>query len=41
MFSQIEGAVGRSEGDLGIGLARVSGLTELHGGRVEVKSEGL
>jgi PAS domain S-box-containing protein len=41
MFSQVEGAAGRSEGGLGIGLALVNGLTELHGGIVEAKSEGL
>lgn len=41
MFSQVEGASTRSEGGLGIGLALVSGLIELHGGTVEAKSEGL
>jgi PAS domain S-box-containing protein len=41
MFSQVEGAVSRSEGGLGIGLALVKGLIELHGGSVEAKSEGL
>ena len=41
MFSQIEGVEGRSEGGLGIGLALVKGLAELHGGSVEARSAGL
>ena len=41
MFSQVEGAGTRSEGGLGIGLALVNGLIELHGGTVMAKSEGL
>lgn len=41
MFSQIEGVDGRSEGGLGIGLALVKGLAELHGGTVEARSPGL
>jgi signal transduction histidine kinase/ActR/RegA family two-component response regulator len=40
MFSQIPSAVGRSEGGLGVGLALVRGLAELHGGTVEAQSEG-
>jgi len=41
MFSQIEGVESRSEGGLGIGLALVKGLAELHGGTVEARSAGL
>jgi PAS domain S-box-containing protein len=41
MFSQVESTALRSEGGLGIGLALVNGLTELHGGTVEVRSAGL
>jgi CheY-like chemotaxis protein len=41
MFSQIEGVSGRSDGGLGIGLALVKGLAQMHGGTVEVRSGGL
>jgi PAS domain S-box-containing protein len=41
MFSQVNSAVDRAEGGLGIGLALVKGLVALHRGRVEVRSEGL
>ena len=41
MFSQVKTALDRSEGGLGIGLALVKGLAELHGGSVEAHSPGL
>jgi two-component system CheB/CheR fusion protein len=40
MFTQVEGALERSQGGLGIGLWLVRRLVELHGGRVEAHSEG-
>ncbi|MGJ7913858.1 ATP-binding protein [Massilia sp. LXY-6] len=40
MFSQLEPALERSKGGLGIGLALVRGIVELHGGSIEAGSEG-
>ena len=41
MFSQVNSAIDRAEGGLGIGLALVKGLVALHGGEVSATSEGL
>jgi CheY-like chemotaxis protein len=40
MFSQLEPALERAKGGLGIGLALVRGIVELHGGGVGVDSTG-
>jgi PAS domain S-box-containing protein len=39
-FVQGERTLARTEGGLGLGLALVKGITELHGGSVAVRSEG-
>jgi PAS domain S-box-containing protein len=41
MFTQVAPTAGRPNSGLGIGLALSKGLIELHGGSIEVKSEGL
>ena len=40
MFSQVVPALERSQGGLGIGLALVRGLVELHSGTIEARSNG-
>ncbi|GAC1530271.1 MAG: hypothetical protein NVS2B4_09080 [Ramlibacter sp.] len=40
MFSQLQDGTSRAEGGLGVGLALVKGLVDLHGGSVSVSSPG-
>lgn len=41
LFTQADRTLGRSKGGLGIGLTMVKNLVEMHGGKVEARSEGL
>jgi PAS domain S-box-containing protein len=41
LFTQVDRSLGRAQGGLGIGLALVRSLLQLHGGTVEAQSEGL
>lgn len=40
MFTQVDRALERAAGGLGIGLSLVRGLVEMHGGTVEARSAG-
>jgi CheY-like chemotaxis protein len=40
MFTQVDRSLEKSQGGLGIGLTLVGRLVEMHGGKVEAKSEG-
>ena len=41
LFAQAENAIGRAQGGMGIGLALVRNLVDLHEGHVEAKSDGV
>ena len=40
LFTQVDQSIAQSEGGLGIGLSLVKNFVELHGGSVQVRSEG-
>jgi signal transduction histidine kinase/ActR/RegA family two-component response regulator len=41
LFAQAENAIGRAQGGMGIGLALVRNLVDLHEGRVDARSDGI